>query len=144
MKKRLVRIMAALMSFVLIAGTDVSAGVEKSSYEGAYDEVLSVISDAVKAGSDYDSASEYVSNGLIEKLMYPGDSVLEEDIGYAIEDISGDGVPELIVGCDDDYTDNGKQSYIYSIFSLKNGKPVTVMEGWVRSSYRWLGDGQFF
>lgn len=62
-----------------------------------------------------------------------------DGIGYAIEDISGDGVPELVVGILPEY---GGQ--INAVYTLVDGEPQFVFEGWYRNSYSYLGEGRFF
>ena len=62
-----------------------------------------------------------------------------DGIGYAIEDISGDGVPELVVGILPEY--GGQVNVVYT---LVYGEPQFVFEGWYRSSYIYMGDGHFF
>jgi hypothetical protein len=75
--------------------------------------------------------------------MYPGDSDLMEDIGYVLDDMSGDGIPELVIGTDEDYEGDGDESYIYNVFTLKDNQPLTVFGGSARSSYRWMHNGHF-
>ncbi|MCR5403715.1 MAG: hypothetical protein K6E91_07865 [Butyrivibrio sp.] len=116
----------------------------ESDYEVNYASVLDEVYKVVTAGYDYDKKYKYISDGLMEKCMYPGDKDLSEAVGYILEDISGDDIPELIIGSDEQYGDSGRQSYIYSIFALRNGKPLKVFDGWARSSYRWMGDDHFY
>lgn len=58
-------------------------------------------------------------------------------IGYAIEDLSGDGIPELAVGPTREYG-----VYLFALYTLVDGVPqlVFVDEG---GSYAYLGDGFF-
>ena len=58
------------------------------------------------------------------------------EMGYLIEDLSGDGIPELAVG-----ERNGMTNALYT---LVDGKPELVFEGWYRSSYVYMGDGYFY
>lgn len=62
-----------------------------------------------------------------------------EAIGYHIGDLNGDSIPELAVGTLPEY---GGQ--IHSLYTLVEGRPQLVFEGWYRSSYRYLGKGRFF
>ena len=60
-------------------------------------------------------------------------------------DVSGDGIPELMIGYDTEgYEGQDKQSNVLSLFSIKDGKPVAAFESWARSSHQWIGDGHFF
>ncbi len=113
-------------------------------HESIYAPILDEVADIVNSGYDYDKSYKYAGNGLMEKAMYPGDKPLAETVGYVLEDISGDGIPELMIGCDEDYSDFGSQSYLFSVFSIKGNKPVQIIDGWARNSYRWIGDGHFY
>ena len=57
-------------------------------------------------------------------------------MGYLIEDLSGDGIPELAVGECSGMTN--------ALYTLVDGKPELVFEGWYRSSYVYMGDGYFY
>lgn len=83
--------------------------------------------------------------GVIEMLSGTETEEALDTTGYAILDISGDGVPELLIGAISDETDaNSPGSVIYAGFSCPEGTPVCFLEGWARNSYQWLGDGAFF
>lgn len=82
----------------------------------------------------------YFSAGLMEKVMYEDRDELLETIGYSIQDMSGDGIAELLIGYDDvDPYLEETQSYILEIYTLNGTAPYLSAEGMVRSSYRWLG-----
>ena len=119
------------------------AGDDAAHYEEIYAPVLSEVYEVMDKGYDYDRTYKYISDGLMERAMYPGDDDLMKVIGYVIEDMSGDGIPELLVGGDEDYGE-GPTSFIYSIFTVKDEKPFPVIEGWARSSHRSLGNGYFY
>ena len=110
----------------------------------AFEPVFSEIFEILDYGYNMDREYEYVSGGLTEKINYPGDSDLLKDIGYLFEDLNGDGAEELLIGSDEDYEETGPRSYIYGIYSAKDGKPVTVVAGSARSAYMYMGDGQLF
>ncbi len=116
---------------------------DDTDYEKIYEPVFEQIFDAINNGYNADAEYKYVSSGLVEKIIYPGDADLMEDVGYVMEDVSKDGIPELIIGSDENY--NGyPQSLIYSIFTVKDGEPFTTVEAWTRSSYSYMGDDQFY
>lgn len=82
--------------------------------------------------------AEYGEDGVAEAARAMADSA-PEAIGYAIEDISGDGVPELVVGT---LPEHG--GLVNVVYTLVDGTPQLVFEGCYRSSYTYLGDGRFF
>lgn len=73
--------------------------------------------------------------GVLEAARAAGDNAVYE-MGYRIEDLSGDGIPELAVG-----ERNGMTNALYT---LVDGKPELVFEGWYRSSYIYMGSGYFY
>ena len=70
-----------------------------------------------------------------------GDAPLE-NLGYAIEDIDGDGVPELLIG-----SIHGDEFYDKMIFSLytldENGVNKLVFDGTERNRYYYAGENRF-
>ena len=80
------------------------------------------------------------SDGVAEALWaMEGENALDA-IGYSIKDISGDGIPELLVGAMDN-SHSGKE--IYAVYSCQNGTPICTLSGWSRSAYTSMGDGRF-
>lgn len=89
---------------------------------------------AIVSDPDFDS-EEPGEMGVLETARNLGDSAPYE-MGYLIEDLSGDGIPELSVG--EVY---GRTNALYT---LVDGKPELVFEGWSRSSYVYMGSGYFY
>lgn len=58
-------------------------------------------------------------------------------VGYCMEDLDGDGVPELLIG-------SVEGSYIYAMYTMKEGAPVLVLRGSERNTYQLVSDGAFF
>ena len=83
-------------------------------------------------GQDSDEPGEM---GVLESARAAGDNAVYE-MGYLIEDLSGDGIPELAVG--------GLNGMTNALYTLVDGKPKLVFEGWYRSSYVYMGDGHFY
>ena len=83
-------------------------------------------------GQDSDKPGEM---GVLEAARAAGDNAVYE-MGYLIEDLSGDGIPELAVG--------GLNGMTNALYTLVDGKPEPVFEGWYRSSYVYMGDGYFY
>lgn len=117
---------------------------EPEDPEKLYEPVFSEAFEVIDYGYNFDREYKYVSGGFTEKVMYSEGLDLLKDIGYVLEDLSGDGIPELMIGCDEDYGDEGPQSFILGIYTIKDDKPVTTVVGSPRSSYQYLGEGHFF
>ncbi len=58
-----------------------------------------------------------------------------EQTGYMLKDVDGDGTEELLI--------MGLGGEVYELYTLVNGKPVWVAEGWARNSYYLSSDGGF-
>ena len=112
-------------------------------YEEIYEPVFAEALDMIYNGYDWEKEYTYVSDGLMEEVMYSEPDELAENIGYLIEDISGDGIPELLIGHDADWDETGLKSYVFNVFTIKDDEIHTTFSGWARSSYIWLGDGYF-
>lgn len=68
-----------------------------------------------------------------------------ESVGYAIYDISGDGVPELLVGAIESHAGRmGVGSEIFAAYTVKNGRTTLAFEGWARSRFHWMGGSMFY
>lgn len=107
-----------------------------------YDEVLEETYSILAGGYDPEREYRYLSTGLMEKVMaVSGDEALLTT-GYAIADISGDGVPELLIGERVLYEGRTETS-LFSCHSVKDGKLVPVFEGWARNRKQWLGENRF-
>ena len=127
------------------AGEPVEETVEKADYEALYEPVLSETLEHIYSRNfDDDYVLNYVPSGIVEMIMYEPTETLLDDVCYVIEDISGDGVPELLMGYDSDPEGLGLQSYVMGLYTIKDNEPYLVIDGWARNSYRWMGNGHFF
>ena len=64
-------------------------------------------------------------------------------IGYSIRDISGDGVPELLIGTLPDDSPDMESGVVFGGFTCKEQEIVTFLDGWGRNAYQWMGGGEF-
>ena len=118
---------------------------DKTDYEKMYAPVFDEVIEVLNNGLDHDKDYEYISDGLMERVMYPGEEDLLDDIGYILEDISGDGILELMIGYNDSFdADEIKRSYVLGVYTLSDGKPYTAFSGWARNRYWPLPDGHFY
>lgn len=124
-------------------GEQEKTAADEADYKAVYAPVFDEVFEVLDYGFNMDREYKYVSGGLSEKVMYSGDDDLQKSIGYQMADLSGDGVPELLIGSDEEY-DGNKRSYIYIICSVKDDKPELVATGSTRSSYNYMGDGHFY
>ena len=127
---------------------DAPADLSQEDYEALYRPVIDEILATIEDGYDYEKAYDYLSEGLVERLMYGEKDSLPDEIGYWLEDYSGDGVPELLIGYSEAY-DAGDQEMIIEdnivgVYTIKDGKPFMTIEGWARNSYRLMDNGHFY
>lgn len=95
----------------------------------AYEAILDRSVEVLSSGGDIEARDGEM--GLLE-ACYGGTGV-----GYAVEDLTGDGVPELVLGSLEDDT-------LYAVYTGNQGKPVLMLEGYWRHPCRYLGGGRFF
>ncbi len=79
--------------------------------------------------------------GVSEIINQRGKSEALDVIGYAVKDLSGDDIPEFIVGVIDE---DNKGSEILALYTVKDEKPVFVFESMTRSAYFLMNDGNLF
>lgn len=118
---------------------------EQTDYLSVYAPVLDQICDVLYNGLSEDMDNPLVASGIVEMAMWMERSELLQNIGYTMMDISGDGIPELLVGT---VVNTGTQavekSVVLSGYTCKDGEPACFLDGYTRSSYQWLGDGRFY
>lgn len=118
---------------------------EELDYEAVYAPILDEVVDAVNNGCDGTEEFKYISTGTIEAVMFGTNEDLYKRIRYMIKDISGDGIPELLIGENAAYEPNGEEddSYIFEGYTCKDGKLVRFLEGWGRNSFQPIDDSTF-
>ncbi len=75
-------------------------------------------------------------SGIIEIVMFEENP--SASIGYTIEDISGDGIPELVIATTNSPND------ILAVYNCVDNKPHLVFEGATRNHYYMLNDNSFY
>ena len=96
----------------------------------AYEAILERSVEVLASGGDIEIGDGEM--GLLEAAYQDADGV-----GYAIEDLNADGVPELILGPADGNS-------IYALYTGNGSEPVLLLEGWARNYWQYLGGGRFY
>lgn len=109
----------------------------KTDYAQIYSKVLDEFHALIASGSD-GSVTVEGEGGVGEAIRSNEEDDNFAIVGYAIEDFSGDGIPELIIG------DTVYGSTIYTMYSCANGEPRCILESYYRSRYSWMGENEFF
>lgn len=112
-----------------------------SAYAAVLDQNCDVLYNGIRDEEDY----PYVSSGLMEAAMYLERTERLQYVGYTFDDISGDGIPELLIGAMSSDDSDGLESVdIYAGYTYKDGEPTCFLDGWARNRYLWLGEGRFY
>lgn len=86
-----------------------------------------------------------VDGGVAIQSIYSifGRDEAPAQVGYRIEDVSGDGIPELLIG-DVQSMENGLGygSQLYAVYTCKEQEPALSFCGYERNSYQFLGNGR--
>lgn len=121
--------------------TSVADMAEEGEHTEIYRDILDGFYTLIVTGSEDTAAALEGGEGVLEAVRaMEGENALER-IGYSITDISGDGIPELLVGAMED-NHSGKE--IYAVYTCRKDIPSCTFSGWGRSGYTSMGDGRFF
>jgi|GEM_PF-5767268 len=118
---------------------------EREPSEGAplYGRLLDGFYDILRGG---DSAFVEECGGAVgvrEVVSLLGSRAALYQVGYAVRDITGDGVPELLVGLIDEGA--GAASFgttILAVYTPPKASPVCVLEGWARNHFLLMEGGR--
>lgn len=113
------------------APTPVSA---ETAYEGLIQRYRQIVVDP--DGSSAETAGERCVLTAAQDMREWDENPLET-LGYAVEDLSGDGVPELVIGFLPDHS-----ILQYAVYTLVDGRPQVVFED-EEGSLGYLGNGSF-
>lgn len=105
-----------------------------------YDEVIELYIRAIKERWDSDKISEFG----FEPCCFI--SSLEKD-GYILKDLDQDGSDELIILSRDSLESSRYQNFedmLYAVYTMKNGKPIRVLDSWTRSRNYLCADGGIY
>lgn len=95
--------------------------------EAPYADLLALYEQAAQEGWDMEACD---AAGLSLMCGRP-----EQAWGYALQDLDGDGAPELLIG-------NGRE--IFDLYALQDGAPQKLLTGWERNAYVLCEDGTIY
>ena len=121
---------------------------EGSGYEG----VVTMYSEYMKKYQEWTDNDGKISYGVQEKFIWCTDPQEVEErikrIGYTLEDLSGDGKPELIISTEDDATGGTEDDNIYTtvlaIYGMTSNGPVLICQGHARGRVVVLNDNRIY
>lgn len=137
---------AIIVSLILLMTAGAQATAAEQGPEGlsAYRDVLNRYHRLIMAGPQYAEAGEG-DTGVLDAFSYIEPADAPARFGYAIMDISGDDVPELLIGIIEK-TEDGVSwgSEILAAYTLVDGQPKLSFEGWARNRHYYIGKGSFY
>lgn len=113
----------------------------KTDYTEIYRPILDSLTDLMATGIN-DQGPQAGQNAVWEAVSGQDGLCVANSTGYAIQDLSGDGIPELLI-CDVSRHDS-LQAYgstIYALYTCRGKEPVLCFEGWSRNRYSLMKDG---
>ena len=112
-----------------------------ADYAALYDDTLRRVRDVVIYGFETtQNADGCTGIQEITTSLEPDEAL--NSIGYSIQDLSGDGIPELIIASIEDNGDLIRYgSQLLSVYTLAGDVPVLTLEGWARNRYSLLENG---
>lgn len=127
-----------------MAKTDPTPTAPKFNAAEAYANTLEYFYQFIISGNT-DIDYEYGTVGIGEQASFRSTDEALEKTGFAIIDLSGDVLPELIIGeIATDAEPNTFRAPVYAVFALQDGEPVLTFTGWYRNAYFYHGDGRFY
>lgn len=129
--------------------SDVEVTMPEYDYDEYYEIYADLIDDFYYIAAGNDMIDLDGDTGVREIAMYSGEESGTDLVGYAIEDINNDGVPELIIANVDECWKSGGVideygSQILAVYTCDDDEPVFVFEGWDRNRYYILEDGSIY
>ena len=136
------RLTALLALTALAACLICPAAAEAQDYEAVYAPVLASVADLLSCETPDDHIVGPGETGVRENRIGTAAEDALWKVGYAIRDLSGDGIPELIIAQVE--TQEGMVSFgkrILAIYTCFGNSPSLLVEGWGRNRYYLLPDG---
>lgn len=110
-----------------------------------YEEQLKIIYSVLTEPEEMDPFEMEGMTGIGEWIRYSDTAKILRELGYAIMDVNGDKVPELLIA--DIQKREGDISLgnsLYTLYSYVDGKVVCLLDGYARNQYALLEDGYIY
>ena len=116
--------------------------VEQEKETSPYELLLNTIYDFLRSDCTAEETGDVLGAGICEVVAGKTATERMESVAYCIKDINGDEVEELLVL--DAIDPEPGNVRILDMYTLIEGKPVKVIEGWSRKRYYLLNDGMIY
>lgn len=141
MPRKLISILLTLCALLSVFGSGYAENVD---YEAIYAPVLeNYYREMITAKPLQDWQDGFT--GIEEAWMALDPETLLKTVGYAILDVNGDEIPELLIGEIQPGEDGESQGrYLYAMYACAEGESKIIFDGWSRNCYQLLPDGTIF
>ena len=112
---------------------------DEPDYMKCYDKILLSACNILSDPYNYEGNDEEI--GIFEHAICYKCPESFDNLGYLIQDISGDDIPELVIGR---IAEDLNFNTIYSVYSCTGDEPHLLISGWDRNAYYYIGDGRFY
>ena len=110
------------------------------NYEAVYKPVLDELFKIASCAYDFDTADASGipegAAGILENNGWGSSELMLWESGYIMQDFSGDGIPELLIGAEDN-------CMVYALYTIADGAVQLLAEGTYRNMYYLTEDGLF-
>jgi len=110
------------------------------NYEAVYKPVLDELFKIASCAYDFDTADASGipegAAGILENNGWGSSDLMLWESGYIMQDFSGDGIPELLIGAEDN-------CMVYALYTIADGAVQLLAEGTYRNMYYLTEDGLF-
>ena len=112
---------------------------EISSEENVYKEQMELVYQAL---SEEWSIEKYFENEISSLIANHYEGTPLDNVGYALEDLDGDGKEELLISA---VSKDASGGMLYDVYTAPEGKAVHVLSGHERNRYylQWLEEGAY-
>jgi len=116
---------------------------EKQDYESLYRQVTDEIYQYLFT---FNADEDGTAFGGLSEVVYRVEERTDalKSVGYCYRDISGDGVPELLIGAIDVQKKTYTGADLYAVYTLQDNKPKLIVSSFARSHYRLDEEGLFY
>ena len=116
---------------------------DKEYYRQVYADVLNSYLALCAKDAEWENIDD-MKTGAVEVINGAEDGKAADTLGYWISDLSGDQIPELVIGAvNEQYMGSGSYR-ILAVYTCLDGQSRAVFGGWARNRYYLLDDGRIF
>ena len=127
-----------LLAMVLVLALTGIAAAQDEAIEPVYADLISEITGILDGR---DSGKLTVEEDYSVIIVWLTGQPASVNLGYALKDIDGNGVRELLVG--ENYDGSEEGTVLYDMYTIRDGELLHVFDGWDRNRYYLCTNGNF-